>query len=116
MRDEEIDLMAKLSKKERLRYYHLSFYDVSKLVEFATRIEECRRQQKKEKTRIRVAGWRENKVETEEIKVTKGFRKVKTSRKTKKVRSLGQRRREKIKSGVKGKPKKKRCVRQRKGK
>ena len=108
--------MAKLSKKERLRYHHLSFQDVSKLVEFATRIEECRRQQKKEKTRMKVASWRKKKVETEEIKVTKGTRKVKASRKTKKVRSVRQRRREKVKSGAKGKPKKKRCVRQRKGK
>ena len=51
---EKIELMAKPSKKERLRYYRLSFHDVSKLVEFATRIEECRLRQKSEKTRVRV--------------------------------------------------------------
>ena len=114
--DEEIDLMAQLCKKERLRYYHLSFYDVSKLVKFATRIEECRLRQKREKTRVRVERWRQKKVETEKSKVTKGTRRVKASRKTKKVRSIRQRRRKRVKSGAKKKSKKKRCVRQTKGK
>ena len=95
MTDEEIDLMANLCKKESLRHFHLSFYDVSKLVEFGTRIEECRLRQKREKTRVRVERWRQKKVETEERKVTKGTRRVKASRKTKKVRSRRQRRRKK---------------------
>ena len=50
----EIDLMIKLCKRERTRPRRLSFDDVSKLVDFTARIEECRNCQKREKTRLRV--------------------------------------------------------------
>ena len=62
---EEINILVKLMKKLKYKYRHLTFHDVSKLVELATLIEECRRCQQRENTRRRVARWRNKKVMTE---------------------------------------------------
>ena len=111
---EEINILVKLWKKMKYKYRHLTFQDVSKLVELATRIEECRRWQKRETTRRRVARWRSKKVMTEISKVT--TRKVQPSRKCKNITSVRQGSRRRVKSGATEKSKMKRCVAQRKGK
>ena len=113
---EEIDIFGKLWKKFKFKYRHLSFHDVSKLVEFAHQIEECRRQQKREKTRQRVGRWRAKKVKTEESKVNEATRKVQPSRKSKKITSVRKPRRRRVKSATTEKSKRKRCLKQRKGK
>ena len=113
---EEIDIFGKLWKKFKFKNRHLTFHDVSKLVEFATQIEECRRQQKTENTRLRVGRWRAKKVKTEESKVNETTRKVQASQKSKDKKSVRQRSKRKVKSGATGKSKRKRCVKKRKGK
>lgn len=109
--EEEINIMQNLWEKVRSKYGHLTFGDVSKLVEFVTRIEDCRRRQKREKTRRRVHRWRQKKVETEESNVNKATPKVQSSR-----RSGRQRNRRRDKSGATGKSTRKRCKKQRKTK
>ena len=112
---EEIDIFGKLWKKLKFKYRHLSFHDVSKLVEFANLIEECRRQQKREQTRLRVGRWRKKKVKTEESKVNEATKKVQASRKSKNITSVRKRRRRRVKSATRGKSTRKRCLKQRKG-
>ena len=110
---EEIDILGKLWKKFIFKNRHLTFHDVSKLVDFATQIEECRRRQRREYTRKRVARWRQKK--TEESKVNETTRKVQASRKSKNTKSVIKRIKRKVNSGAVGKFNRKRCVKQRKG-
>ena len=111
---EEILILRKLWKKFKFKYRHLSFGDVSKLVELATDIEDCRLSQKNEQTRTRMARWRKNKGKTKLSKVHEATRKVQPSRISKKMTSVRQRSRRRVNSGVTGKSKKKKCVKQRK--
>ena len=67
----EIDLLIKLWKIERTRPGRLSFDDVSKLVDFTARIEECRKCKKREQTRLRVERSREKREVTKKNKDTK---------------------------------------------
>ena len=91
----EVDLMIKLWKRERTKPNRLSFNDVSKLVEFTARIEECRNCQKREKTRQRVERSREKRAVTKKNKDTKVAR---ASRKPLKTRSARKRKRTGVKA------------------
>ena len=83
--------MIKLWKRERTRPQRLSFDDVSKLVDFTARIEECRNCQKREKTRLRVVRSREKRAVTKKNKDTKVTGASRIPLKTRSVRSANER-------------------------
>ena len=108
----EVDLMIKVWKRERTKPNRLSFDDVSKLVEFTARIEECRNCQKREKTRQRVERSREKRAVTKKNKDTKVAR---ASRKPLKTRSARKRKRTGVKADAPANFRRKRLVKERKG-
>ena len=108
----EIDLLIKLWKIERTRPRRLSFDDVSKLVDFTARIEECRNCQKREQTRLRVERSRGKREVTKKNKDTKVNR---TSRIPLKTRSVRKRKRTGVKADAPVDFRKNRLVKQRRG-